>query len=126
MRASLSPSALSTWAWRSPSAVRMFDRLAPSATRIAERLSPSAIRIAARRLLSDAVCSSMASLTLPTGSSSLISTFVTCTPHGSVATSMMSLSSTLIFSLLKRRSSSSISPMMDLRLVCASATVAIT
>ena len=66
----------------------------------------------------------MESLTFLAGSTSLISTASIFTPHLSVFSSRMSLRLTLIFSLDERISSSSISPIMDLRVVWARFTVA--
>ena len=66
----------------------------------------------------------MESLTFRAGSTSLISTASIFTPHLSVFSSRMSLRLTLIFSLEERISSSSISPIMDLSVVCARFTVA--
>ena len=81
--------------------------------------------MAARLFLSAEVCSSMESLTFEAGSTSLISTFSTLTPHLSVASSRVSLSCTFMFSLLERISSSSICPMTERRVVWARFTVAI-
>ena len=91
---------------------------------MADLFSPSASRMAARLFLSADVCSSIDCLTLGAGSTSLISTVSTLTPHLSVFSSRVSLSCMLMFSLDDRISSSSICPMTERRVVCARFTVA--
>ncbi len=124
MVAILSPSASRIMDCLLPSASRIIDFFFPSASRMAALFWPSASRMAARLFLSADVCSSMESLTLRAGSTSLISTASIFTPHLSVFSSRMSLRLTLILSLEDRIWSSSISPIMDLRVVWARLTVA--
>ncbi len=97
---SRSPSARRILLCRSPSASRMMLCRLPSALRIADRFSPSARRIAARRSRSAAVCSVIACLTAPAGSTSLISTRSTFTPQASVSRSRISRRRALMTSRL--------------------------
>ena len=88
----LSPSASRIFDCLAPSAFNIFDCLEPSASRMAAFFWPSAISIAALRFLSADVCSSIAPFTVPTGSTSRISTASTFTPQASVEWSRISRS----------------------------------
>ena len=101
----------------SASACRIMDSLRPSATRTADFFSPSAFRMASRLSRSAFICFSMASRMAVGGVMFLSSTRVTLIPQGSVATSREDRILVLMISREVRVSSSSMSPMMFLRVV---------